>query len=136
MTPDQLIEPVNFNPGFQLSPAIQELLRRYDDIRNNVNQALIVNKRCHQEEAKLDSNYKQRKEELFITYRGEGLSVRDSEAKVAVELADTYVKLTQVAATRRATQDALNAWCRELDLIQAALHAHNREVRYMQGQRG
>lgn len=121
-----------------LSPALQELVVRLDQLRPLIDAAIRKNKEAHESEATAEADYGKVYNTAFLRHRvpdGNGKKPTEAEAKAASELEAESVKVRLLAAVsmRRATQDALTAWVKELEVIQAIANAYNRELRVLGG---
>jgi len=112
-----------------LSPAIQSIVDRYDLVRKDIERALSISKRVRLEEEELYGNLKADEATVFLEFRERGYTNEECKAHVSIRLKERIIKYNKVKTTRAAISESLHSWSRELDVLAAALHAHNREMK-------
>ena len=113
-----------------LSPAIGEILERYDSIVPLMSWGMAELKKRYLAEATAHTAFEQRKAQEFIAASG---ITKEREALSLVRSTSLQASYETAKALRHSASQALRVLEKELGVLEAALHSHNRELRVLGG---
>lgn len=122
-----------------LSPALEELVRRRDQLQREYTKALIANKQAHSREAQLEAEYKREWASAYLKHRTsheEGqrpMPETDARARADLDMDETLLRLLSARHVRMASAEALGVWAKDLEFLTASAHTINRELKTLGG---
>lgn len=122
-----------------LSPALEELVKRRDQLKEQYDRALAANNKAAQAEGRLEALLKLEWGKAYLAYRtshkeGER-PMPETDAKAHADIDTDALRLEFLAAqaVRRASSEALGIWISDIKFLESACHAHNRELKTLGG---
>jgi hypothetical protein len=122
-----------------LSHALEELVRRRDQLKTAYDSALRANKSAHEKEADLEAKLKEEYSKTYLLHRtshedgAKPMSETDAKARADIETARLHRDYVIAKAVRRASAEALAMWQKDLEFLTASVHLTNRELKTLGG---
>lgn len=114
----------------ELSPAILDILRKRDDTRERADNLHAVLKTACDQEAELKWRFEN---EYATGYNSASGPVKSREQAAILATAQVRKALYEAIGTRRYAKAAIDSLDKDAELLTAALHSHNRELKVLQG---
>ncbi len=127
---DDLVEARQPRQGTVLSPAIKDVILRRDAVAKWVRGLQAEHEAACEAVAKLDTDYKEANARAYLEAEG---PVKEREARATLATIKLYGQWQAQLGVRRSAEKAMELASDDLELLTAALHAHNREVRELGG---
>jgi hypothetical protein len=122
-----------------LSHALEELVRRRDQLKVQYDGALRANKNAHEKEADLEAKLKEEYSKIYLVHRTshedgqKPMSETDAKARADIETARLHRDYVIAKAVRRASAEALSIWEKDIEFLTASAHTINRELKTLGG---
>lgn len=114
----------------ELSPALLDLLKKRDDNRERADNLHGVHKTACENEALFKWKLEEEFAKEFLSSSG---PVKEREQRATLATSRVRRELYEAIGVRRYAKAAIDSLDRDSELITAALHAHNREMKTLHG---
>ena len=125
------------SPG--LSHALEELVRRRDQLKSSYETAIRAHRNAAQRASELENDLKREWATNYLKHRAsheEGarpLPETDAKARADLDTDRLHREWVIAKAVRASAEEALKTWRADMEFLEALAHAHNRELRTLGG---